>query len=929
MPSNPDSRTFLANTLQTFPRPDRAAADAVRQWARHRGLALDPDKVDAVTLHYQLQDERWVGVVAAKMTLTQALLSNWQGESSNDLLGAVLHEGWAGDPPPLPITPATALKMRGLFKYGADYQIYNGLYRQTGAEHYGADNHVQIPAEDFQRFIWELDFLTPYKASLHDFWATGLEHYRVALKAAFLTACNRQTGEGSLSEAGKALAWQVAGVQPRPSWSSLGQRNRRNEVVEVSALDVYGYPSTDILYLRNNASGLVLLYIPGNSSPLHEFVDEAAMKNWFASQCRSSDKRESLKGHFRLSDLPTGTDFSGVENALTGLGLYPEPHLLDPNHYAGFATSGVWEPAHTLDYKNGEYSPPIDGDVFLALANRYRKRSTDDAEFVITTDARVTKAKWRGYVGTAMNILTPLAVLAPELAVLLALGGVAQFGLALDQVLEARNQQDRLEGIEGQVFGLLNALPLLHGVVSKAPELFSIKRPGFVSPRRINGQLGYPLSPVTPPQLQGELAELEPFFRDMHLVDTLPGADPQLAGAVQRIPSMKGELDKLQCSIGGYLAMVEYDIERNAFRLVSGNGPIGAYYIAPAERAASAARADSLVPLTDLDREVTDEQRMSTLRALGSRLRLPVDYPAMHPVGATPLPKKVSCLWVGQREMGEPYLSTLAKNAQRLKNSTFEHRLFLSSQSPEMFAINSAKIKAVAPSLEIVELEAQEGFKAFQASDYYAQYQAALDGNGGVAINEASASDILRYRLLKWEGGLYMDCDDEILALGIDIPGQGPAMHIDELALVADERGLLVSFPVSDERLGMKVKFNSSLLGSHAGNPVLDDISNEMLARYRAYPDFYSQRPKAEVNLPAHQRYARQLNYMTGPGLLNDVIDTQLPPLSQLRELCDYVTLPRADDALGPLEQDRYSEAVSANMPFTFFARIGNGGSWE
>lgn len=921
--SNAQTRAFISNTLKTFPRPDQAAAEAVRVWARGKGLDLDPDKVDAVTLHYQLREQRWGAVVARKMSLTQALLSNWQGESSNNLFGAVLHEPWAGDPPPVDITPTNRLKLQGVFKYGADYQIYNGLYRQSTPEHYGASNHVRIPAEDFQQFIWQLDFLTPYKATLKAFWETGLEHYRVALKAAFLKACNQQLLDGSLSEAGKQLAWQVAGVKPQPSWRSLGQRTRRYDVVQVSALDVYGYVSTDILYLRNNASQLTLLYIPGNSSPVHEFASPEAMKRWLAEQCKDSGKRQALLEHFRQADVPVGTDFSGVEVALEGLGVYPQAHRLDAYHYLGFATSGVWDPQHIIHYKDGKYSQPITGELFLALANRYRKRSGEDAEFVVSTDASVTKAKWRGYVSTTINLLTPLAMLVPALAPLVALGGVAQFGLALDELVNAKNQQEQLDGIEGQVFGVLNALPLLHALIPAEPELFTLKRPGFSPPQRLNGRIGYPLSPRGAPHLPPEEEALEPFFRDPTVIPPAFGADPEVAAAIVRIPSFVGGPDQLQCSIGGYLGYVEYDYERNAFRMLSNTGQAGDYYVAPA------LGTTELALLEDLDRVATPQQRRSTLQALGVHMRIPVDYPAMHPAGATAIPKKISCVWIGRRLMGEQYLRALASNSAILEHSQYARRIFLSSASPEAFAANSAKLRELAPAYEIIELESHEAYHAFAASDYFPQYQAALEGNGGVAINESSASDVLRYRLLHHEGGLYMDCDDLLIKPGQETLNDGPALAIDEVPFDTTSDGLLLNNPVTHRRMDLRAKFNTSQLASHPQNPTLDAVSDEMLKRYRASPDFYDYRPDKHLDLQGHQAYTRKLSYMTGPQVLNDVIDARLDPLAQLRENVAYLTLPRVDAEPGPLEPAAFTAARQSNLPFVRFAEIGSAASWD
>lgn len=62
--------------------------------------------------------------------------------------------------------------------------------------------------------------------------------------------------------------------------------------------------------------------------------------------------------------------------------------------------------------------------------------------------------------------------------------------------------------------------------------------------------------------------------------------------------------------------------------------------------------------------------------------------------------------------------------------------------------------------------EEQPFFHTFSQGNYYAQYQAAIGGNAGVARHYASACDVLRFWLLYREGGLYMDVDDYLLAPG-------------------------------------------------------------------------------------------------------------------------------------------------------------------
>lgn len=912
----------VRTALQNYPRPDLAAADAVRHWATQQGVDLDPDQVDAVTLHYRFKGQHTIAHVVQRMTLTQALLSNWQGESNSDLIGAALHQPWAGNPPPYPLILVDQFDPRGLFKYGADYLVYNGLYRRSTPPTYTAHTHVSLPAEALQRFIWQMDFQRPYKQMLEAYWKSGQQAWRDAAKVNFITACNKQVSNASLSDAGRTLAWQVAGLQARPSWASLGRKGHTGPVVQVAALNVYGYTATNLLCMKNNASGLTLLYIPGNSSPLHEFANESAMKQWVARQCRASPTRQALEQHFAPGDEADTLGFSGLATALTGLGLYPAYHHFDPDHHPGFATSGLWVPDDIVNYKPGTYSPPIEGDVFLAMAKRQKKRTGQDADYIINSDSAVTHQKWRGYINSAINTLAPIAMVVPELAPIFALGGVIEFGSGLDHALHGKTLQARASGFEEQVWGLLNALPLLHLVVPQDPAIFSFKRAGFVSPSRINGQLGYPMGPMQAPHLP----DIEPMLQEaFSLPDSIApavDADPGVAQAVVRVPNYKGERDLLQSEVNGYNTNLYYDVEADAFISSEALNDIDPPYLvapAPGQR--------EMVRLENPHRPVSNAQRMRTLRALGVDLELPVDFASMLPDHPTAIPKKISCIWVGDKLITPELLENLGRNAQLLRNSQYQYRLFLSTRSPAAYTRNVALLSSHAPTLEVIALEPHPLYTDFESSSYFAQYQAAIDGNGGVATNYSSASDVLRYRLLKHEGGIYMDVDDRLLAPGDTTMMGHPAEAIDDVPLHTSEDGLIVSVPVSNQMLGMTIRYNGSMLGSHAGNPTLDIISDLMRERFQARPDFYDSRPNMHDDLQGFLAYAAELNRMTGPGVLNDAIQAPLPHLKQYREVWNFGSLPMLN-AHQVIDHQHFMNAYRQLAPLSRFAKIGSTLSW-
>lgn len=901
----------VRDSLDNYPRPDRAAADAITEWAAKRDMKLNPDRIDAVTLHYQIKGQRCIARVVQKLTMTQALLSNWQGESNNNLIGAALHEAWAGDPPPYPITLVDHLDEQSLFDNGAPYLVYNGLYRQSSQAAFDADHHVRLPAEDFQRFIWQLDFRYPYGRMLETYWKDGLTRYRDAAKVNFIAACNKQVANASLSDDGRVLAWQVAGLQTRPRH------------VQVACLNIYGYVATNLLCLKNTTTGLTLLYIPGNSSPFHEFSDELTMQRWVARQCKHPDTRQALETHFPPGDEADTLGFSGLSTALTGLGLFPKEHHFDPDRHPGFATSGLWKPKEIVNYNVSKYSPPIEGDLFKAMARQQKKRCEQDADFIISTDNSVTKEKWRGYFDSLINTLAPIAMVVPELAPIFALGGLIELGLGLDRAINAKTLAQRADGAADAAWGLLNAEPLVHLTVPETPAIFRIKRSEFVLPSRVNGQIGYPLSPLNAPHLPPVEPVLETAFSLPNAIPPLAGAREDIANAIVRVRTYRGTRDILECEIDGELTDVHYDVEHDAFvRTSDVDEQNPQYYVAPQ----SGGR--SLVKLENPERPVTDAQRMETLQALGVDVILPMSLAELRPPAAKPIPQKISCIWVGDKVISPPLLANVRRNAALLSESRYRYRLYLSTMSPSIYARNVEYLAAHAPTLEVIPLESQPLYKEFQRSPYYAQYKAAINGNRGVGSNFASASDVLRYRVLYHEGGLYMDLDDAILPPGKKTPLKQTSVPIDSVPMRTSNRGLIVGLPLSNETLGMNTEYGNSMIGSHPGNPTLNAISDTMRQRFEAQPDFYKSRPDFFHDPAGFQRYAIALNHISGPKALTDTIRERLLELAQYREVWNMMALPLRNQA-ATINWSEVEEAYQALTPLNKFSQVGSTASWR
>lgn len=898
---------YVRDHLASFPRPDREAAQAIRDWASKRKLQLDPDQLDVVTLHYRADGPQgYQAVVMQRLSLTQAVLGNWQGESNNNAVGALFSAPWAGTLPDAPIKIVEHLATLDTFDNSAPFLVFNGLFQRSEPARYDHSTLVQLPAEQFQHFIDTLDFSARYKAQLDRYWEHQFERHRLCTKLNFIAACNKQVVEGRLSDPARKLAWRAAGLIPR------GRRLR------LSTLSVYGYASTDLLYINDASSDLTLLYLPGNSSPILEFASAGRLKDWFGKQCQDPSKRQRLKQHFNLADGPDGLDFSGLDTALAGLGDYPAVHRLSSDR-PGFTTDGRWSPRDYVNYRPAKYNAKLSGDVFAALTERQRLRSYADGEFIITSDSEVTKAKWRGYLASALNLLAPMALVVPELAPLFALGGVAQLGLGIDRAIHGKSAQAKAEGVETISYGLFNATPLAIEGAGKIAARWRTFQDGFVYPQLVNEQLGYPLSPVDPPRLPD--SDVARFFHDPSAIAPLPGHDEAVANAVLRVPRYDGTPDKLTAVISGYPAEMVYDVEHDVFiRTEDSNEVEPTRYIAMPNTL-------ELAEVTPAARPVSNPMRSASLRALGVDLPLPVELPPASPPGATPIPKKLFSLWVGDNVISPQLLDNVAGNVQRLHSSEYSYRLYLSNANPTAFAENLRQLGERAPALEVLELEQQPFFARFRQSKYYPHYRAALDGNGGVGSNFASASDVLRYPLLYQDGGLYIDMDDRLLPAEGGAGQAHPATALAQMELATTAQGLILPPPMSNEKMAMNCLFNTSIIGSHPGNPTLLAISEAMHQRFLADPDFYLSRPTPLEEPEQFHQYARRLSQLTGPAMFTAVVDQQLPDLYRLRQVMSLFTF-TVTNVHPFVVLEEYQALIRRLLPLNRIARVGAFHSW-
>ncbi|WP_160107077.1 leucine-rich repeat domain-containing protein [Pseudomonas izuensis] len=511
--SHPHVRDELKSAVETdLPQtPSQFGEQMIKEkWGRD----LDPQTAQLVTLHYDYRhypdpDGSHQGYVARSRSLVQALLSDYQtvgdGRFGETAFGLYT---------PPDVGPSVHLVDKE--SLNDDLRTYEGIYRSTVPQSYGPKTQINLRPADFKQWIWALNFKDLYQAYVDKAWPSdevllGVSSYplRISAKAAFIMSAWLQRHENSLSRKALGLAMRAAGLPPDQAWEALTMQQlqaptRIPSSVETSRLKLYRYTATDIWCFRDRASGRVLLYIPGNSSPLHDFADSKQLRRWIIEQGKVPETKQALAAHFEEEDRTDGTFHAGVLTALDGMVVYPRQHHL--TREAGFFNDdGYWDPDDYIGYDLASEKTDPFAQMVWAM-----KRAAQASVETIRDDAQVNRDDLSAVIEPIVqwvNQFGPLALFVPGGEGLLVLAGLIDAGFGLDQAINGETADMRSQGVTRTVFGLLNALPLAAGVASLSGEGVDVARlakteatGGEPSAGPLPGSVetGVPVQPVLP-----------------------------------------------------------------------------------------------------------------------------------------------------------------------------------------------------------------------------------------------------------------------------------------------------------------------------------------------------------------------------------------------------------------------------------------------
>ncbi|WP_297840000.1 DUF6543 domain-containing protein, partial [Pseudomonas sp.] len=907
------------------------------------------------------------------MTLTEAMLRNWQQNGSGDFFEHLSRlEGYR------PGGYAVNVVHSPLALWNC--VAYEAVYRKTSPQRYDVSTHLHIRADEFKQYVWDCNLQAHYQARLGQFWKEHGAHYHFLIKGSLLKAVYTQAAAGALTVEDKSFLLRALGLDAEQAWETLTWEHFVNAPLLRTAtfreLVVYRYTATDIIAIRNELTGRVIIYIPGNSFPLHGFDSERLATDWLGQQCRDPRKRKALESHFRMEDDGDGPFLSGLHAALAGLAVYPK--------FLNQAT-GYWPPHSTITFGAAIEWP------FSHFRQNLKDRLDSDAVQSIHTQSDYWKAAAAHGINDAILVLGAVVMVAPEVAPLLAALSIALVGAGVDEIVEGKDKAEKEQGVADIQFGVLNALPIIAEGVIGVVEAGRVARE-VAEPSEWGDEIGVETGVAETPTsvaAKDEQARVSEQARHKTIDDTERGYGIEPAGLRSLRPIMRTKLQALeypeplrhgawssanganetyqvvnyQTDVTEYfirlhskLYRVEWVDAVSQFRILPpyGEGPLGPFVkelslgqwdldLKPGLRGGESFDGSLLPPISEgITPQPPETPIVLQPNAPKIQIEIPIDgietvghkyfielagkrtrvyydanpelpgwtlsnldyvwrdaggewqsgdaiaykkieaklaqsedyqlytFPRLPklPTDATPIPRHVHHIWMGNRLPGDDLLSLLSENSA--KSPDLQFTLHIDIDKELAFHDLSARF-ANHPNIHISQLKDEAFYSGFLKSENAPIFNYFRFGD---YQNLAAASDVLRYCMIDEYGGIYMDCDDRIMR---------------------SFSGIKLEAGPSDVLMGNRLQApsfnyvgpNTSHFASRPNNPVLKELLREMRRRFANEDPAFFTAPRPHIDRSTPELYAAskaamspymiKIFELTGPRVFSDVIGKLRP----------------------------------------------------
>ena len=489
---------FIRKVLDDFPVPSAIAAQLLCEHLQpFTQEPLDPDTTFLTTLEYNIDNPNaaYTAQIVQSMSLTEAMICNAPYAPG----GMINTTGFSTTAPYFKIVSELPRLMDNRIPQMFNEEFitsgwipprrYEALYRQSEPQVYDPTTQLEIAPAALRKIIQTSNFEETYDRAIAQFWSEHRDNYTTLMRIAFTKAYLTQYEEFTLTEPERRLAAQAAGIDVDKDASSLTLEDFQapyslDKNVSVCVLRIHQYEATDILTITDNQSRITLLYIPGNSSPIHGFNSEADMRQALVKVARDPTQRKALTNHFEPDSIDSGLIYSGVEEALIGMAMYPNSSS-PAGLFNSLLHNGYWDPEQ---YINNAMYPGLRSNPFAFIARQIRTRLAKLAANTITSPLDTFKTDTLDALDKACLLAIPVA-LTMGIALLaefcFVTSGLAAMAIGADDVFK-----DKPRAVERVVFGALNALPVfIHGIGSAISNLETLRPTLGQATRAEEGQI--------------------------------------------------------------------------------------------------------------------------------------------------------------------------------------------------------------------------------------------------------------------------------------------------------------------------------------------------------------------------------------------------------------------------------------------------------
>ncbi|HHT7859275.1 membrane-targeted effector domain-containing toxin [Pasteurella multocida] len=290
----------------------------------------------------------------------------------------------------------------------------------------------------YARSVWD-----EFKKYFMEYWQKYAQLYTEMLSDTFLAMAIQQYTRQTLTDEGFLMVCNTY----------YGNK----EEVQITLLDIYGYPSTDIICIEQKGlpTPKVILYIPGGTQPFVEFLNTDDLKQWIAWHLKDNKHMVAFRKHFSLKQRQEGETFTGIDKALQYIA--EESPEWPANKYI------LYNPTH-LETEN----------LFNIMMKRTEQRMLEDSDVQIRSNSEATRDYALSLLETFISQLSAIDMLVPAVGIPInfALSATA-LGLSSDIVVNGDSYEKRKYGIgslvQSALFTGINLIP----VISETAEILS------------------------------------------------------------------------------------------------------------------------------------------------------------------------------------------------------------------------------------------------------------------------------------------------------------------------------------------------------------------------------------------------------------------------------------------------------------------------